>query len=276
MTRIFDQAAKEAKKMNEGLALKGKVAIVTGGASGIGRATALLLAGQGARVFVGDCKIGPEVAAEFEQAGIHLQPSDVRRSEDVARLAGAAVSAAGGVDILVNNAGIVMVGQVTELNEADWDACLDTNLKAAFLFARSVIPSMKERGGGVIVNISSNAGLLPRAHDPIYSTSKGAINALTRSLALSHAPDRIRVNAVCPGPVAETGIMEADLAKAADRAVTAQRMIDASPLAKAFNRMITPEEVAEAVLYLVSDAAAMVTGTCIAIDGGKSLGVPGK
>lgn len=262
--------------LNNSLALRGKVTIVTGGASGIGRATALLLAKHGARVFVGDYKIGPAVAAEFEKAGIHLQPCDVRKSEDVSRLIGSAVSAAGGVDILVNNAGIVMVGQIAELSEADWDACLDTNFKAAFLFARSVIPSMKERGGGVIVNISSNAGLLPRAHDPIYSTSKGAINAFTRSLALSNAPDRIRVNAVCPGPVSETGIMDADLAKAVDPAASAQRMIDASPLAKAFSRMITPEEVAEAVLYLVSDAAAMVTGTCIAIDGGKSLGVPGR
>jgi len=262
--------------MSEELALKSKVAIVTGGASGIGRATALLLAKQGARVFVGDYKIGPAVVAEFEKAGIQLQPCDVRKSEDVAGLVSAAVSAAGGVDILVNNAGIVMVGQITELSEADWDACLDTNFKAAFLFARSVIPSMKERGGGVIVNISSNAGLLPRAHDPIYSTSKGAINAFTRSLALSHAPDRIRVNAVCPGPVSETGIMDADLAKAVNPTATAQRMIDASPLARAYSRMITPEEVAEAVLYLVRDSAAMVTGTCIAIDGGKSLGVPGR
>ncbi|HEY2411652.1 MAG TPA: SDR family oxidoreductase [Pirellulaceae bacterium] len=258
------------------LILAGKAAIVTGGASGIGRATALLLAKHGARVFVGDYKITPNVAAEFENAGIHLQPCDVRQSDDVARLVATAVSTAGGVDILVNNAGIVMVGQIPDLTETDWDACLDTNLKAAFLFARTVIPSMKYRGGGVIVNISSNAGLLPRAHDPIYSTSKGAINAFTRSLALSHAPDRIRVNAVCPGPVSETGIMDADLAKASDPAATAQRMIDASPLARAYSRMITPEEVAEAVLYLVSDAAAMVTGTCIAIDGGKSLGVPGK
>jgi NAD(P)-dependent dehydrogenase (short-subunit alcohol dehydrogenase family) len=133
---------------------------------------------------------------------------------------------------------------------------------------------MKHRGGGAIVNISSNAGLLPRAHDPIYSTSKGALNAFTRSLALSHAPDRIRINAICPGPVAETGIMDADLAKAADPAAAAHRMIAASPLAKAFNRMITPHEVAQAVLYLASDSASMVTGACLAIDGGKSLGVP--
>ena len=133
---------------------------------------------------------------------------------------------------------------------------------------------MKQRGGGAIVNISSNAGLLPRAHDPVYSTSKGALIAFTKSLALCHAHDRIRVNAVCPGPVGDTGMMNADLDKAVDRAATAQRFIDASPLAHAFGRMISPEEVAQAVLYLVSDVSAMVTGTSIAIDGGKSLGVP--
>jgi NAD(P)-dependent dehydrogenase (short-subunit alcohol dehydrogenase family) len=256
--------------------LTGRAAIVTGGASGIGRAAALLLAAHGARVFVGDYQLRPENEDAFRAADIHQQPCDVRRSEDVARLVEAAVSAAGGIDMLVHSAGIVMVGQIPERSEADWDACLDTNLKGAFLLARLVIPSMKARGGGVIVNVSSNAGLLPRAHDPIYSTSKGALNAFTRSLALSHAGDRIRVNAVCPGPVSETGIMDADLHRAADPAATAQRMIDASPLARAFNRMITPQEVAHAILYLVSDAAAMVTGTMIAIDGGKSLGVPGK
>jgi NAD(P)-dependent dehydrogenase (short-subunit alcohol dehydrogenase family) len=256
------------------LDLTNRVAIVTGGASGIGRATALLLARHEARVFVGDYQLRGENDAIFQAAGIHQQHCDVRHSADVSRLVEAAVSVAGGVDILVNNAGIVMVGQVTDLSEADWDACLDTNLKAAFLFARLVIPSMRARGGGAIVNISSNAGLLPRAHDPVYSTSKGALNAFTRSLALSHAADRIRVNAVCPGPVSETGIMDADLQRAADRSAAAQQMIDASPLARAFGRMITPEEVAQAVLYLVSDAAAMVTGACLPIDGGKSLGVP--
>jgi NAD(P)-dependent dehydrogenase (short-subunit alcohol dehydrogenase family) len=256
--------------------LSSQVAIVTGGASGIGRATALLLAQHGARVFVGDCQLRAENDAPFEAAQIHQQRCDVRCDEDVARLVDTAISEAGGVDILVNNAGIVMVRQIPDTSEADWDACLDTNFKSAFLFARRVIPSMQARGGGTIVNVSSNAGLLPRAHDPIYSTSKGALIALTRSLALSHAADRIRVNAVCPGPVCDTGIMDADLSQAVDPAAKAQQMLDASPLAKAFRRMITPREVAQAVLYLVSDAAAMVTGTCIAIDGGKSLGVPPK
>ncbi len=256
--------------------LTSRIAIVTGGASGIGRATALLLAQHGARVFVGDYRLDPANDEAFQAAHIHQQLCDVRQSDDVARLVDHTIEIAGGVDILINNAGIVMVGQIPEMTEAQWDACLDTNFKSAFLFSRLVIPYMQIRGGGSIVNISSNAGLLPRAHDPIYSTSKGALNAFTHSLALSHARDRIRVNAVCPGPVSETGIMNADLAKATDPHATAQRMIDASPLAYAYGRMITPHEVAQAVLYLVSDAAAMVTGTSIAIDGGKSLGVPPK
>ncbi|OYV93458.1 MAG: hypothetical protein B7Z73_03450 [Planctomycetia bacterium 21-64-5] len=156
----------------------------------------------------------------------------------------------------------------------EWDTCLDTNLKGAFLAAKHAIGPMRRAGGGSIVNISSNAGLLPRAHDPVYSTSKAALIALTKCLALCHALDRIRVNAVCPGPVGDTGMMNADLAAAEDPEAMKQRFIAASPLARAHGRMITPEEVAQSVLYLVSDAATMITGTAVAIDGGKSLGVP--
>jgi NAD(P)-dependent dehydrogenase (short-subunit alcohol dehydrogenase family) len=133
---------------------------------------------------------------------------------------------------------------------------------------------MRRSGGGSIVHIASNAGLLPRAHDPVYSTSKAAVVGFTKSLALSHSIDKIRVNAVCPGPVSDTGIVNADLEGAADRGAVESRLIAASPIARAHGRMISPEEVAGAVLYLVSDAAALVTGTMIAIDGGKSLGVP--
>jgi NAD(P)-dependent dehydrogenase (short-subunit alcohol dehydrogenase family) len=256
--------------------VKGRVALVTGGASGIGRATAILLAKEGARVFVGDLRLSSENDDAFRSLCIRQTHCDVRQESDVARMVDLVASEAGGIDILVNNAGIVFVRQIPDTTEAEWDACLDTNFKSAFLFARHVIPLMKSRGGGVIVNVSSNAGLLPRAHDPVYSTSKGALIAFTKSLALSHALDRIRVNAVCPGPVSETGIMNNDLAKADDAQAKAQQMLDASPLANAWGRMITPEEVAQAVLYLVSAAAAMVTGTSIAIDGGKSLGVPAK
>lgn len=169
-----------------------------------------------------------------------------------------------------------MVKPITEVSEDDWDAGLDTNLKGAFLCCKHAIPHLRRRGGGSIVNIPSNPGLLPRAHDPVYSISKAALLALTKSLALCHSVDRIRVNAICPGPVAKTRMMNADLDRSADAAATAQQFINASPLARAHGRMIDPREVAEAVLYLVSDASAMVTGTALAIDGGKSLGVPPK
>ncbi len=254
--------------------LKGRVAVVTGAASGIGRATALLLARHGARVFVGDYDPLPENESVFAPAGIVSLRCDVRREDEVAALIARAAGDGGRLDILVNNAGIGMVKQITDVTEAEWDACLDTNLKGAFLASKHAILRMRPGGGGAIVNIASNAGLLPRAHDPVYSTSKGALVAFTRSLALCHARDKIRVNAVCPGPVEATRMMEADLAKAADREAAVRDLIAASPLVRAHGRMITPEEVAHAVLYLVSDAALMVTGTAIAIDGGKSLGVP--
>jgi NAD(P)-dependent dehydrogenase (short-subunit alcohol dehydrogenase family) len=216
----------------------------------------------------------PQNAEHFAAAGIDQSVCDVRCEADVARLIDRAASPAGRLDILVNNAGVGLVKQITDVTEEEWDACLDTNLKGAFLASKHAIGRMRASGGGAIVNIASNAGLLPRAHDPVYSVSKGALVALTRSLALCHARDRIRVNAVCPGPVEGTRMMDEDLSKAPDRDAAVRGLIAASPLVAAYSRMITPDEVAEAVLYLVSDAAAMVTGTAIAIDGGKSLGVP--
>ena len=253
--------------------LQGRVAVVTGGANGIGRATARRLAEHGAAVFVGDFNPLAENEAEFARLGIVQRRCDVRVEADVQALIDDGASRAGRLDILVNNAGIGLVKQITDVSEAEWDAVIDTNLKGAFFGCKHAIGHMRGRGGA-IVNTASNAGQLPRAHDPVYSISKMALVALTKSLALCHAADRIRINCVCPGPVGETGMMNADLAAAADRTALEQQMIAASPLARAENRMIRPQEVAEAILYLVSDAAAMVTGTSVAIDGGKSLGVP--
>lgn len=255
----------------------GRTAVVTGGSSGIGRATACLLAQAGARVVVGDFQTRPtENAGLFASLGIVEMRCDVRSESDIRTLIETAVDLQGGLDFLVNNAGIGMVKPIPDVSEADWDNCLDTNLKGAFFGCKHAIPRMVRRGGGAIVNVASNAGLLPRAHDPVYSISKAALIALTKSLALCHAPDQIRVNAVCPGPVGDTGMMNADLDRAADRAAAVASFIEASPLARAARRMISPHEVAQAIAYLVSDAAQMVTGTCVAIDGGKSLGVPPK
>jgi NAD(P)-dependent dehydrogenase (short-subunit alcohol dehydrogenase family) len=254
--------------------LQGRVAVVTGGESGIGRATAVLLSRHGATVFVGDVALRDENTPGFAELGIRRSRCDVRSETDVRQLVAASCDDGGRLDILVNNAGVALVKPITEVTEEEWDRCLDINLKGAFLGCKHAIPIMQKQGGGVIVNVSSNAGLLPRAHDPVYSISKLALVGLTRSLALCHSVDRIRVNAVCPGPVGETGMMNADLDKAPDREAAVRQFISASPLARAWQRMISPDEVAQSILYLVSDAAAMVTGTCIAIDGGKSLGVP--
>jgi NAD(P)-dependent dehydrogenase (short-subunit alcohol dehydrogenase family) len=252
----------------------GKVAVVTGGGSGIGKAAALRLARDGAFVVGGDLRFSEETRQQLSAAGILATTCDMRVECQVEQLIQLAIDRAGGLDILVNSAGIIFVRQIPDVTEAEWDACLDTNLKGAFLASKHAIPHLRNRGGGSIVNISSNAGLLPRAHDPVYSTSKGALNAFTRSLALSHSRDRIRVNAVCPGPVGDTHIMNDELDAAVDRQAVHDRIVNASPLCRAFGRMITPEEVADAVAYLVSDGAMMVTGTLLSIDGGKSLGVP--
>ncbi|HRX78236.1 MAG: SDR family oxidoreductase [Planctomycetaceae bacterium] len=254
--------------------LTDRIAVITGGATGIGRATAVLLAEHGAKVFVGDFDPVGTATEETTRLGITELRCDVRVEADVKALIDQAVSAGSGLDILVNNAGIGMVKPITDVSEEEWDACLDTNLKGAFLATKHAIPHLRSRGGGSIVNMASNAGILPRAHDPVYSTSKGALVAFTKSIALCHSIDRIRVNAVCPGPVGDTRMMNSDLDKAIDRAAISNQIIAASPIARVAGRMISPREVAEAVLYLVCDASAMVTGTCIAIDGGKSLGVP--
>ncbi len=251
------------------------VAVVTGGASGIGRASALLMAEEGAHVVMGDLECRPHDDA-LASARIVQMPCDVRREADVARLMETAISRFGRLDIVLSNAGVGLDKQIPDVSEAEWDAVLDTNLKGAFFCAKHGIPRLMQSGGGVLIYTSSNAGIMPRAHDPVYSISKGALNALVKSLALCHAGDGIRVNAVCPGPVGDTGMMDNNFAQAEDRAACERAMIAASPLARRAGRMITPREVAEAVLYLASDAAKLVTGTLIAIDGGKSLGTPAR
>lgn len=252
-----------------------RTAVITGGESGIGRATVFRLAKAGYAVFSGDLRLDPSNETLFTALGIQRQACDVRREADLQSLVAAAHAATGRLDVLVNNAGVGLVKPITEVTEAEWDRCLDTNLKAAFFGCKHAIPLMHRNAeGGAIVNVASNAGLLPRAHDPVYSISKHALVGLTKSLALCHSVDRIRINAVCPGPVGDTGMINADLAAASDPVAMAEQFIAASPLARAFRRMISPDEVAQAIEYLVSDAALLVTGTMIAIDGGKSLGVP--
>ncbi len=260
--------------MSDTMDLSGRTAVVTGASHGIGRATAVLLAQHGAQVFAADLRSAPGNAGPFAELGITESTCDVRHESDIQEVIGQAFDSTGRLDILVNNAGIGMVKPIEEVTEADWDACIDTNLKGAFFGCRHAMPAMRATGGGSIVNMASNAGLLPRAHDPVYSISKHALVGLTRSLGLCLSVHGIRVNAVCPGPVCNTAMMNADLEAATDRDAMTRSMIAASPLAAASDRMIAPEEIAASVLFLASDQAAMITGTSIGIDGGKSLGVP--
>lgn len=252
--------------------LSGKTAVVTGTASGIGRSVAIMLANNGAKVFGGDIAPTSGDDTNFADLNITTTNCDVTAEQDVIRLIELAADHSGKIDILVNNAGVGMVKQIPDVSEEDWDYCMGVNLKGPFLCSKHAISYMI--GGGSIINISSNAGLLPRAHDPIYSTSKGALIALTRSLALCHSTDQIRVNAVCPGPVGDTVMMDQGLKETGDPVAAYQATVDASPIARAAGRMIHVDEIASAVLYLAGDSSLMVTGTSIAIDGGKSLGVP--
>src|SRR5436190_17352166 len=197
--------------------LEGRVAIVTGGGTGIGLATARALAADGAVVHIAvrDLARGHGVAAEASGRGVDVRAvrMDVTDARSVAD-AFAEIDGAGRLDIVVNNAGMDLVGRVEELSEMDWDACLDTNLKGPFLVAREAIPRLRATGGGVIVNVASNAGLVARPDEPAYSTSIAGLLMLTRSLARAHAAERIRVNAVCPGPVGDTAIMDRNLERA--------------------------------------------------------------
>jgi NAD(P)-dependent dehydrogenase (short-subunit alcohol dehydrogenase family) len=252
--------------------LSGKTAVVTGTASGIGRAVAIMLSNNGAKVFGGDIAPTPDDDTTFTELNITTTKCDVTVEQDVIRLIELAATHSGKIDILVNNAGVGMVKQIPNVSEEDWDFCMGVNVKGPFLCSKHAISYMSN--GGSIINISSNAGLLPRAHDPVYSTSKGALIALTRSLALCHSSNQIRVNAVCPGPVGETVMMDQGLQATGDPAAAYQATVNASPIARAAGRMIHVDEIAAAVLYLASDVSLMVTGSNIAIDGGKSLGVP--
>ena len=245
--------------------LKDRVALITGGGAGIGRAMAMLFAKEGARVVVVDRErtYGEETAAAIHrnQGEAFFVVGDVSNAADVQRVMRAAVTEYGRLDILVNNAGILVKGTVAELDEKDWDRVIGVNLKGAFLCSKHAIPLMSARGGGVILNVASTAGLVAGYHRAAYSASKGGIIALTRSMALDHAADGIRVNCLCPGPV------DTPMLRAAVTPAELDEISKSTPL----GRVADPAEVASVALCLVSDAGSYVTGAVWTVDGGESL-----
>jgi NAD(P)-dependent dehydrogenase (short-subunit alcohol dehydrogenase family) len=251
--------------------LVGKVALITGGGSGIGRATALLLADEGAAVAVVDMdgSRAQAVAQEIEGEGGQALAvrCDVSQAADCQRAVQETVAAFGRLDILYNNAGIIRRASVLEITEEEWDRAMAVNVKSVFLLSRYAIPIMAQGGGGAIVNTGSGWGLVGGRNAVSYCASKGAVVNMTRAMALDHAEQNIRVNCVCPGDT-DTGMLrseaqqlgaatEAFLAEAADR-----------PL----RRIGRPEDIAQAVLYLASEASSFVTGTTLVVDGGGLAG----
>ena len=253
--------------------IRNKVAIVTGGASGIGRATAERLARDGARIALVDLDEagmadtidvcgGPDVAFAL--------PTDVRSFEACGRAVADAVERFGRLDVLVNSAGVWVEGPTDTMSEADWDRVIDVNLKGTFQMCRHAIPAL-EAAGGCIVNLSSDAGLWGNKGAAIYCASKGGVTVLTKALAVELAERGIRVNAVCPGDVDSPMIRyQADTFGGGDHEGYLADLLKAYPQRPP--RFIRPDEIAELIAFLASDRAAAMTGAAVSIDFGLTAG----
>lgn len=246
--------------------LAGKRAIITGAAAGMGRAGALLFAREGARVLAVDAD-GPALAALAQEAGpaVAIHQADLTLPEAPAAMVAEAAARFGGLDILWSHAGLNGPAGVEAMERAAYDRTVALNLTAAVLACGAAAPIMRAGGGGSIVLTSSVAGLVGSIQSPVYAATKHALVGLAKSLALQYAPDRIRVNALCPGPI-RTAMME-DLRAGRlhpDGPAMVERLVASVPL----GRLGEPEEIAEAALWLASDASSFVTGAALAADGG--------
>jgi NAD(P)-dependent dehydrogenase (short-subunit alcohol dehydrogenase family) len=246
--------------------LAGKVAVITGAAHGIGQASALLFAREGARVVLVDSDpAGGETQRLIRDAGgdAVFVAADVGQREDTERAIAEAMTRFGGVDILFNNAGIMPEGTALSHREDDWDRVMDVNLKAIFRLSRAAIPSMISRGGGSIINTASVQGLRGHQNRLAYATSKHGVIGITRSMAADFARQGIRVNAICPGTI-DTPMLQRVLDEIPDQEAARKEFADLHPV----GFIGQPEDVAYAALYLASDESRFVTGIALPVDGG--------
>ena len=246
--------------------LQGKVCIITGGGSGIGRAACLLFAREGATVVVADKSVSAaeQVAASAGNGAISLEV-DVAESASVKRMIDAAIQKFGRIDVLVNNAGYGFTGNVVGTDEDAWNKLMQVNVNGVFFGCKYAIPEMAKRGGGSIVNTASVVSIVGIRDRAAYCASKGAVAALTRAMALDHVGDKIRVNAVCPGTI-DSPYFQEIFAKS-PQAAELRRQLESR---QAMNRLGQPEEIANGMLFLASDESSFMTGAVLTIDGGMT------
>lgn len=248
------------------LSLEGKVAMVTGAASGIGRGIALRLAELGAATVILDINAAGAKSTEekiAQQGKARFEKCDVRSSRDCQQAVAATIDAFGKIDILCNNAGVILRKDVTNLTEDEWDLALDVTLKSIFLLSREVIPHMIKAGSGVIINTGSGWSLKGGPQAASYCAAKAGVLNLTRAMAIDYGKHNIRVNCICPGDI-DTPMLRSECEQLGAETVTFLREAANRPIA----RVGTPEDVANAVLFLASGMATWITGTHLVVDGG--------
>ena len=247
--------------------LSNKVAIITGGARGIGKVAAKLFAEEGAKVVVADIDVagGFQTAEDIRAVGgkAFFQQTDLTDAGQVEKLMQATVEAFGRLDILYNNAALNHFAQIVDTEEADWDRVMKVNVKSVFLCCKYAIPVMRADGGGSIINTGSAASLVGLRNLAVYTASKGAVLQLTRNMALDYAKDGIRVNALCPG-VTATEMTEQVIEADSDPVAARERFDRVIPR----GTMASPIEIARVALFLASDEASYITGAAIPADGG--------
>jgi NAD(P)-dependent dehydrogenase (short-subunit alcohol dehydrogenase family) len=246
--------------------LQGKVAIITGAASGIGQASAIAFAREGAKVVAVDVdRRGVKTVEAILAAGqlAFFYHADASQEKDVRRIVADTVERWGRIDILFNNAGVVLVKPLEETSEAEWDRVMSINVKAAFLAIKHVVPHLRRSGGGAILNTGSIGSMVGQLQTPAYIASKGAIALLTKTLALDYGRDNIRVNCLCPG-ITDTPMLREHLGTGPEGEARIAARLSRVPL----GAVLKPEDVARAALYLVSDDSAGITGITHVVDGG--------